>query len=116
MIEFIFLNRDLFIIGGCLFIILGLVLILTTEKMSQIKIFIIGLIAFWIGIILLGNLIAVSLYSKEYTVMRILKQKPNLKKEYLMKYDLQFLHNVLDELDVKREEKKQKEIQEIINQ
>ena len=55
----------------------------------------------------------VSLYSKEYTVMKILKQKPNLKKEYLMKYDIKFLDSILTEL---REEKEQKEIQEMINQ
>lgn len=121
MIEFIFLNRELLVRGGVLLIGIGLPLLAIPSdrfksEILEVVTFTIGLITSSVGAILLGYLISVSLYSKEYTVMKILKQKPNLKKEYLMKYDLQFLHNVLDELDVKKEEKKQKEIQEIINQ
>ena len=115
MVEFIFLNRDSFIIVGCLFIILGFVLILITKNMS----FIIGFIAFCSGIILLGSLIAVGLFSKEYTALEITELKPNLKKEELMKFDISFLESVLSELREKKlkeiQEKKEMEIQEIIN-
>ncbi|MGL5413168.1 MAG: hypothetical protein ACRC1R_00750 [Cetobacterium sp.] len=119
MVEFIFLNRDSFIIVGCLFIILGLALIVITEKISQIKTFIIGFIAFCSGIILLGSLITVGLFSKEYTALEITELKPNLKKEELMKFDISFLESVLNELREKKlkeiQEKKEKKIQEIIN-
>ncbi|MGL5022732.1 MAG: hypothetical protein ACRC5S_05460 [Cetobacterium sp.] len=119
MVEFIFLNRDSFIIVGCLFIILGSALIVITEEISQLKTFIIGFIAFCSGIILLGSLIAVGLFSKEYTALKITELKPNLKKEELMKYDIRFLESVLNELREQKlkeiQEKKEKKIQEIIN-
>lgn len=116
MIEFIFLNRDIFKMGGLLFIVIGLFLMLVTDVVKLKSLQIMSSIICLIGGTLLGSLIIVSLYSKEYTVMKILKQKPNLKKEYLMKYDIKFLDSILMELDVKRKEKNQKEIQEIINQ
>lgn len=113
MIEFIFLNRELLVKVGIVLVGIGLLLLLIPTDKFKSEIFTIGLIGSWVGAILLGYLVSVSLYSKEYTVMKILKQKPNLKKEYLMKYDIKFLDSILMEL---REEKEQKEIQKMINQ
>lgn len=116
MIEFIFLNRDILKIGGLSFIVIGLFLMLVTDVVKLKSLQITSSIIVLIGGTLVGSLIVVSLYSKEYIVMKILKQKPNLKKEYLMKYDIEFLDGILIELDAKRKKKKEEEIQKIINQ
>lgn len=121
LIEFIFLNRAEIVIVGIAIILIGLLLRETSVgfKLENLQIitFIIGSISGLIGVGLVISIIMVSVaYSKEFTIMKILEQKPNLKKEYLRKFDESFLEGILDELAVKKEEKKQKEIQEIINQ
>ncbi|MHA4990759.1 hypothetical protein [Cetobacterium somerae] len=120
MIEFIFLNGVEITFGGVAIILIGLLLrgVAGSFKLENLQIitFIIGSILSMIGAFLLLSLIMVSaVCSKEFTIMKILAQKPNLKKEELMKFDVSFLESILDELDIKREEEKQKKIQKIIS-
>lgn len=121
MIEFIFYNRVEITLGGIAIILIGLLLreIAGSFKLENLQIitFIIGSILSMIGAFLLLSLFLMvnTVYSKEFTIMKILEQKPNLKKEELMKFDERFLESILDELDRKREEEKQKKIQGIIS-
>lgn len=121
MIEFILYYTAEIAIVGIVIILIGLLLRKTADsfklKNLQIITFVIGSISSMIGEFLLLSLIMVHVvYSKEFTIMKIRAQKPNLKKEYLMKYDIEFLDGILIELDAKRKKKKEEEIQKIISQ
>lgn len=118
MIEFIFLNGVEIIFGGIVIILIGLLLreIAGSFKLENLQIitFIIGSILSMIGAFLLLSLIMVHVVcSKEFTIMKICAQKPNLKKEDLMKFDERFLESILDELYIKREEEKQKKYRKL---
>lgn len=120
MIEFILYSTAEIAIVGIVIILMGLFLrdIADSFKLKSLQVItcIIGSISGMIGAFLLLSLIMVHVvFSKEFTIMKIRAQKPNLKKEELMKFDERFLESILDELDIKREEEKQKKIQGIIN-
>lgn len=117
VIEFIFYNTVEIVIVGIIIILIGLFLrnIADSFKLKKIG-SILGMIgSFW----LLNLIMFYVVCSKEFTIMKILEQKPNLKKEELMKFDNMFLQDVLNELREKKlkeiQEKKEMEIQEIIN-
>lgn len=114
VIEFIFYNTVEIVIVGIIIILIGLLLrqIENSFKLGSL----LGMIgSFW----LLSLIMFYVVCSKEFTIMKILEQKPNLKKEELMKFDEMFLEDVLNELREKKlkeiQEKKEMEIQEIIN-
>lgn len=117
VIEFIFYNTLEIVIVGIIIILIGLVL---RNISGSFKLKKIGSILGMVGSFLLLNLIMLNVVcSKEFTIMKILEQKPNLKKEELMKFDEMFLEDVLNELREKKlkkiQEKKEIEIQKIVN-
>ncbi|MGL5209376.1 hypothetical protein [Cetobacterium sp.] len=114
VIEFIFYNTVEIVIVGIIIILIGLLLrqIEDSFKLGSL----LGIIG---GFCLLSLIMFYVVCSKEFTIMKILEQKPNLKKEELIKFDEMFLEDVLNELREKKlkeiQEKKEKEIQKIIN-
>ncbi|MGL4866301.1 MAG: hypothetical protein ACRC4T_24680 [Cetobacterium sp.] len=107
VIEFIFYNTVGIVIVGIIIILIGLFLrnIADSFKLKKIG-SILGMIgSFWLLILIVFYVV----YSKELTIMKILEQKPNLKKEELMKFDNMFLQDVLNELREKKTKRNTRE-------
>lgn len=116
MIKFMALNDIVLVISGMIFVIVGVLISIIKPSLKKKSG---GCIMIIVGLILLSTMFIMRFFSKEFMIIKIIEQKPNLKKEYLMKYDRQFLRNISVELMEKElkeiQEKKEKEIQEIIN-